>query len=129
MGRKRIGEEVKVIRTISIQLTIWNTFKKWCSKNNRSMSDVIETLILRVMDEDRDLLSLTTEADEVRSKIQLSRYKMDREKVELDTLETELNLLEDRISVVQLEEKQQVKSVIDKFKEIKEENAKIQMQE
>ena len=127
MGRRKKGEEVKVVRTISVQLTIWNTFKKWCKKNHKSMSEVVESLMLRIMDEDRDLLSLTNEADDVRSKIQLSRYKIDRERTELDTLETELNLLEDRITVVQIEEKQDVKTALDKFKEIKEEhkNAKI----
>ena len=129
MGRKRKGEEVKVVRTISVQLTIWNTFKKWCKKNHKSMSEVIESLMLRVMDEDRDLLSLTNEADELRSKIQLSSYRIQREKSEMDTHETDLNLLEDRIAVVQIEHKQKVKTALDRFKELKEDNAKIQMQE
>ena len=96
------------------------SWKKWCNKNHKSMSEVIESLMLRIMDEDRDLLSLTNEADDVRSKIQLSRYKIDRERTELDTLETELNLLEDRITVVQIEEKQDVKTALDRFKELKE---------
>jgi hypothetical protein len=126
MGRRIAGSEVKVIRSMSVQLTIWNTFKIWCKTNHKSMSEILELLMLKVMDEDRDLLSLTTEADEVRSKIQLSKYKIEREKNELESFETELNLLEDRITVVQLEEKEEVKSVIEKFKEIKEEhNAKI----
>jgi hypothetical protein len=126
MGRRTVGSEVKVIRSMSVQLTIWNTFKTWCKTNHKSMSEILELLMLKVMDEDRDLLSLTTEADEVRSKIQLAKYKIEREKNELESFETELNLLEDRITVVQLEEKEEVKSVIEKFKEIKEEhNAKI----
>ena len=129
MGRRRKGEEVKVVRTISVQLTIWNTFKKWCKKNHKSMSEVIESLMLRVMDEDRDLLSLTNEADELRSKIQLSSYRIQREKSEMETHETDLNLLEDRIAVVQIEHKQKVKTALDRFKELKEDNAKIQMQE
>ena len=130
MGRRKKGEEVKVVRTISVQLTIWNTFKKWCKKNHKSMSEVVESLMLRIMDEDRDLLSLTNEADELRSKIQLSNYRIQREKSEMETHETDLNLLEDRIAVVQIEHKQKVKTALDRFKELKEEsNAKIQMQE
>ena len=121
MGRKIIGREVKVVRTVSVQLTIWNTFKKWCVKNHRSMSGVIETLMLRVMDEDRDILSLTNEADEIRSKIQLSKYRIEREKSEMETFETDLSLLEDRISVVQIEQKDKVKTAMEKFKEYKEE--------
>ena len=122
MGRKRKGEEVKVVRTISTQLTIWNTFKKWCMKNHKSMSEVIESLMLRVMDEDRDMLSLTNEADELRSKIQLSKYRIQREKSEMETHETDLNLLEDRISVVMIEQKDRVKTALEKFKELKDEN-------
>ncbi len=122
MGRKTLGSEVKVIRSISVQLTIWNTFKSWCKHNHKSMSEILELLMLKVMDEDRDLLSLTTEADEIRSKIQLAKYRIERDKNDLESYETELNLLEDRITVVQLEEKEEVKSVIEKFREIKEEH-------
>ena len=121
MGRNTIGREVKVVRTVSVQLTIWNTFKKWCLKNHRSMSGVIETLMLRVMDEDRDILSLTNEADEMRSKIQLSKYRIEREKSEMETFETDLSLLEDRISVVMIEQKDKVKTGLEKFKDYKEE--------
>lgn len=130
MGRRKKGEEVKVVRTISVQLTIWNTFKKWCKKNHKSMSEVVESLMLRIMDEDRDLLSLTNEADELRSKIQLSKYRIQRETSEMETHETDLNLLEDRIAVVQIEQTKKVKTALEKFKEIKEEhNAEIQVQE
>ena len=130
MGRRKKGEEVKVVRTISVQLTIWNTFKKWCSKNHKSMSEVIESLMLRVMDEDRDMLSLTNEADELRSKIQLSKYRIQREKTEMETHETDLTLLEDRISVVQIEQSEKVKTALERFKELKEEHdAAIQVQE
>jgi hypothetical protein len=122
MGRNLKGQEVKVVRTISTQLTIWNTFKKWCTKNHKSMSEVIESLMLRIMDEDRDILSLTNEADELRSKIQLSNYRIQREKSEMETHETDLNLLEDRISVVMIEEKDRVKTALEKFKELKDEN-------
>jgi len=121
MGRNTIGREVKVVRTVSVQLTIWNTFKKWCLKNHRSMSGVIETLMLRVMDEDRDILSLTNEADEMRSKIQLSKYRIEREKSEMETFETDLSLLEGRISVVLIEQKDKVKTAVEKFKDYKEE--------
>tara|TARA_R100001086_G_scaffold125176_1_gene64696 strand:- start:1713 stop:1979 length:267 start_codon:yes stop_codon:yes gene_type:complete len=86
------------------------------------MSDMIEFLIVKVMDEDRDLLSLTTEADDVRSRIQLSKYRIQKERTECESLETELRLLEDRMAVVQIEEKQAVKSVIEKFRELKNEH-------
>lgn len=122
MGRKTKGEENRIIRTISVQPTLWKTFKLWCKQHRKSMSDMIEMLLVKVMDEDRDLLSLTTEADDVRSRIQLSKYRMQRERTDCESLETELRLLEDRMAVVTIEEKQAVKSVIEKFRELKNEH-------
>ena len=122
MGRKTKGQENRIIRTVSVEPTLWKTFKLWCKHNHKSMSDMIEFLIVKVMDEDRDLLSLTTEADDVRSRIQLSKYRIQKERTECESLETELRLLEDRMAVVQIEEKQAVKSVIEKFRELKNEH-------
>ena len=104
MGRDRKNKnEVRIVRGISVSPTFWKRFKAWC--RGRSMSEMIEIAILRMMDEKNDVLSLTLQTEELRNKISSKRFEYKKIQAELENEEHNLAVLEERISEIKTSEK------------------------
>ena len=104
MGRVRKNKnEVRIVRGISVSPTFWKRFKALC--RGRSMSEMIEIAILRMMDEKNDVLSLTLQTEELRNKISSKRFEYKKIQAELENEEHNLAVLEERISEIKTSEK------------------------
>ena len=104
MGRSRKNkDEVRIVRGISVSPMFWQRFKAWC--RGRSMSEMIEMAILRMMDEKNDVLSLTLQTEELRNKISSKRFEYKKIQAELENEEHNLAILEERISEIKTSEK------------------------
>jgi len=111
MGRNRkTGKygEAKIIRTISITPTIWQTFKDWCGGEGMSMSEAIEDTVIRLMDMDSDPLALEKEIDGISAKLKRAEYKFEGARIERDSLQTKLTSAESRMSdvIMQLQDEE-----------------------
>ena len=101
MGRGRKNkDEVRIVRGISVSPSFWQRFKAWC--RGKSMSEMIEIAILRMMDEQNDVLSLTLQTEELRNKISTKRFEYKKMQAELELrrfeLEAELNLRQQKLA-------------------------------
>ena len=104
MGRDRKNKnEVRIVRGISVSPTFWKRFKAWC--RGRSMSEMIEIAILRMMDEKNDVLSLTLQTEELRNKISSKRFEYKKIQAELENEEHNLAVLEDRLTEIRTSDK------------------------
>jgi hypothetical protein len=104
MGRKRKNiNEVRIVRGISVSPQFWERFKGWC--RGRSMSEMLEMAALRIMDEKNDVLSLTLQTEELRTKISTKRFEYKKIQAELENEEHNLAILEDRLSEMKMSDK------------------------
>ena len=104
MGRKRKNSnEVRIVRGISVSPQLWERFKGWC--RGRSMSEMIEMSILRLMDEKNDVMSLTLQTEELRTKISTKRFEYKKIQAELENEEHNLVVLEDRLTEIRTSDK------------------------
>ena len=104
MGRGRKNkDEVRIVRGISVSPSFWQRFKAWC--RGKSMSEMIEIAILRMMDEQNDVLSLTLQTEELRSTISSKRFEYKKMQAELENEEHNLAVLEERLSEIKMSEK------------------------
>jgi len=104
MGRKRKNNnEVRIVRGISVSPQLWERFKSWC--RGRSMSEMIEMSIIRLMDEKNDVMSLTLQTEELRTKISTKRFEYKKIQAELENEEHNLAVLEDRLTEIRTSDK------------------------
>ena len=104
MGRKRKNNnEVRIVRGISVSPQLWERFKGWC--RGRSMSEMIEMSIIRLMDEKNDVMSLTLQTEELRTKISTKRFEYKKIQAELENEEHNLAVLEDRLTEIRTSDK------------------------
>jgi hypothetical protein len=104
MGRKRKNSnEVRIVRGISVSPQLWERFKSWC--RGRSMSEMIEMSIIRLMDEKNDVMSLTLQTEELRTKISTKRFEHKKIQAELENEEHNLAVLEDRLTEIRTSDK------------------------
>ena len=104
MGRKRKNiNEVRIVRGISVSPQLWERFKGWC--RGRSMSEMIEMSIIRLMDEKNDVMSLTLQTEELRTKISTKRFEYKKIQAELENEEHNLVVLEDRLTEIRTSDK------------------------
>ena len=68
------------------------------------MSEMIEMSIIRLMDEKNDVMSLTLQTEELRTKISTKRFEYKKIQAELENEEHNLAVLEDRLKEIRTSE-------------------------
>ena len=69
------------------------------------MSEMIEMSIIRLMDEKNDVMSLTLQTEELRTKISTKRFEYKKIQAELENEEHNLAVLEDRLTEIRTSDK------------------------
>ena len=69
------------------------------------MSEMIEMSIIRLLDEKNDVMSLTLQTEELRTKISTKRFEYKKIQAELENEEHNLAVLEDRLTEIRTSDK------------------------
>ena len=101
MGRRKLTDsERKFQRSFTVTPRVWDNWRIYCG--NRSMSDMLETAMLRLMDEDGDILSLKTQCVELQTNIAAKKHRMGKDNIEMETMQSKLQHLETRIDELKM---------------------------
>jgi len=101
MGRRKLTDtERKFQRSFTVTPRVWDNWRIYCG--NRSMSDMLETAMLRLMDEDGDILSLKTQCVELKTNIDAKKHKMGKDRIDMETMQSNLLHLESRIDEIKM---------------------------
>ena len=104
MGRRKLTDsERKFQRSFTVPPRVWENWRIYCGR--RSMSDVLETAMLRLMDEDSDIMSLKEQCVALQSSISKLKHRMGTSQIEMETKQTKLQHLESRIDEMKMSNK------------------------
>ena len=92
--------EKKAMVGFTVLPSIHNDFKEYCSDHRLSMSEAIEDLMIRLMDEDNDVISLAKQKAELDRNLELVTYKYERDRIEMESLQAEVASITQRMNTI-----------------------------
>jgi len=104
-GRKTIDPrgEKKAMFGFTILPSIHHDFKEYCSDHRLSMSETIEDLMIRLMDEDNDVISLARQKAELERHLDLVTYKYERDRIEMESLQADVATITQRMNTIRMD--------------------------
>ena len=106
MGRRKlIDNERKFTRSFTVSPQVWDNWKLYCGR--KSMSEMLEVAMLRVMDENGDILSLKEQCVELKTNIDAKKHKMGKDRIDMETMQSQLQHMESRIDEIKMSDEMQ----------------------